>query len=156
MTGIHCSCTCFLSFFSCPKKAHDNKKCHENSKPCLEWQTTTGKSNPEADIACADYFKVNRFWKNNMWKMEILLIFGLWDQEIDLWLTNHEPLIPNLKFRFFSFSLFLPKIIFVTTSHSSGVIVNLTFSVMDEVIWVWATPEFAHQVCIINKHWWTT
>ena len=28
--------------------------------------------------------------------MEVLKIFGLWDQEIDSWFTNHEPLIPTL------------------------------------------------------------
>ena len=28
---------------------------------------------------------------------EVSLIFGSWDQETDLWFTNHEPLIPTLK-----------------------------------------------------------
>ena len=28
--------------------------------------------------------------------MEVFQIFGLWDQEIDLWFTNHGPLIPTL------------------------------------------------------------
>ena len=28
--------------------------------------------------------------KNNLWKTEILQIYGLWYQEIDLWFTNHE------------------------------------------------------------------
>ena len=28
--------------------------------------------------------------------MEVLKIFGLWDQEIDSWFTNQEPLIPTL------------------------------------------------------------
>ena len=28
--------------------------------------------------------------------MEALQIFGSWDQEIDLWFTNHKPLIPAL------------------------------------------------------------
>ena len=28
--------------------------------------------------------------------MEVLQIFGLWDQEIDLWFMNNEPLIPTL------------------------------------------------------------
>ena len=28
--------------------------------------------------------------------MEVLQIFGSWDQEIDLWFTNHQPLIPTL------------------------------------------------------------
>ena len=28
--------------------------------------------------------------------MKVLQIFGLWDQEIDSWFTNHEPLIPTL------------------------------------------------------------
>ena len=31
--------------------------------------------------------------------------------------------------------VFLSKIICITTSHSSGVMVNTTFSVMDEAIW---------------------
>ena len=28
--------------------------------------------------------------------MKVLRIFGSWDQEIDSWFTNHEPLIPTL------------------------------------------------------------
>ena len=28
--------------------------------------------------------------------MEVLQIFGLWDQEIDLWFMNNKPLIPAL------------------------------------------------------------
>ena len=28
--------------------------------------------------------------------MEVSQIFGLWDQDIDSWLTNHKPLIPTL------------------------------------------------------------
>ena len=28
--------------------------------------------------------------------MEVLQIFGLWDQEIDSWFTNNEPLTPTL------------------------------------------------------------
>ena len=28
--------------------------------------------------------------------MEVFQISGLWDQEIDLWSMNHEPLIPTL------------------------------------------------------------
>ena len=28
------------------------------------------------------------FWKNNSWKLEILQIFGSWDQEIDSRVTN--------------------------------------------------------------------
>ena len=28
--------------------------------------------------------------------MEVLLIFGLWDQEIDSWFTNRKPLIPPM------------------------------------------------------------
>ena len=31
--------------------------------------------------------------------MEVLQVFGSWDQEIDLWFTNHEPLIPTLHFK---------------------------------------------------------
>ena len=41
--------------------------------------------------------------------------------------------------------MFLSKIIFITTSHSSGVMVNTTFPVMDEVIWLQAMAEFVHQ-----------
>ena len=33
-------------------------------------------------------------------------------------------------------------------SHSSGVMVNITFPVMDEVIRVRAMPEFVHQNCV--------
>ena len=28
--------------------------------------------------------------------MEVLQVFGLCDQETDLWFTNHKPLIPTL------------------------------------------------------------
>ena len=44
--------------------------------------------------------------------------------------------------------VFLSKIIFVTTSHSIGVMVNPIFPIMDGVIWVRAMPEFVHQVCV--------
>ena len=33
------------------------------------------------------------FGKNNLLKMEVSQIFGLWGQEIDLSFTNHKPLI---------------------------------------------------------------
>ena len=36
------------------------------------------------------------FGKNNSWKMDFLQIFSLQDQKIDLWFTNHEPLITTL------------------------------------------------------------
>ena len=29
--------------------------------------------------------------------MEVLKNFGWWDQENDLWFTNHKPLIPTMK-----------------------------------------------------------
>ena len=41
-------------------------------------------------------WKLSYFSKNNSWKMEVLRIFGSWDQQIDSWFTNHEPLIPTL------------------------------------------------------------
>ena len=47
-------------------------------------------------ISALIIFKLLHFGKNDSWKMEVLNIFGLWDQEIDLWFTNHEPLIPTL------------------------------------------------------------
>ena len=37
--------------------------------------------------------KLSYFRKNDSWKREVLQIFGLGDQEIDSWFTNHEPLI---------------------------------------------------------------
>ena len=40
--------------------------------------------------------------------MEVLRIFGSWDQEIDLWFTNHEPLIPTLLVEV-TFTVFGPK-----------------------------------------------
>ena len=44
--------------------------------------------------------------------------------------------------------VFLSKIICIATSHSSGVMVNSTFLVMDEVIRVRVMPEFVHRVCV--------
>ena len=41
--------------------------------------------------------------------------------------------------------VFLSKFICVASSHSSRLMVNTTFSKMDEVIWVGAMPEFVHQ-----------
>ena len=41
--------------------------------------------------------------------------------------------------------MFLSKIIFINTSHSSGVMVKTTFPVMDEVIWLQSMAEFVHQ-----------
>ena len=32
--------------------------------------------------------------------MKVLEIFGLWDQEIDLWFANHELLIPTLMYSY--------------------------------------------------------
>ena len=42
------------------------------------------------------------------------LIFGSWDQEIDSWFTNHEPLIPTLSYLH---SLQKPTILTVINSH---------------------------------------
>ena len=36
--------------------------------------------------------------------MEVLQIFGSWDQETDSWFTNHEPLIPTLFCILFQFA----------------------------------------------------
>ena len=41
--------------------------------------------------------KLSYFRKKDSWKMEVLRIYGFWDQEIDSWFTNHEPLIPTVK-----------------------------------------------------------
>ena len=46
------------------------------------------------------------------------------------------------------FFLVLSKIIWITTTHSSGVILKITFPIMDEVIPVRAMPEFLHQDCV--------
>ena len=43
-----------------------------------------------------DILKLSYVGKNNSWKMEVLQIFCLQDQEIDSWFTNHEPLIPTM------------------------------------------------------------
>ena len=43
--------------------------------------------------------------------------------------------------------VFLSKVTCIATSHSSGVIVNSTFPLMDEVIQVQGMPEFIHQDC---------
>ena len=43
--------------------------------------------------------------------------------------------------------VFLSKVICVATSHSSGVMVNSTFPLMDGVIRVQGMPEFVHQDC---------
>ena len=49
--------------------------------------------------------------------MEIFWIFGSWDQEIDLWFTNHEPLIPTLLVEVI-FTVFGPKrFLFQLTIH---------------------------------------
>ena len=40
-----------------------------------------------------DYFKIIVFQKKYTWKMEVLQIFGSWNQEIDSWFTNQKPLI---------------------------------------------------------------
>ena len=47
------------------------------------------------DIVWACCFQVITFWKTNSWKMEVLQIFGSFDQKIDLWFTNHKSLIPT-------------------------------------------------------------
>ena len=41
--------------------------------------------------------KLSYFGKNNPWKIEVLQVFGLCDQKIDLWFTNNKPLIPTLQ-----------------------------------------------------------
>ena len=40
--------------------------------------------------------KISHFGKNDSWKMEVLRNFCSWDQDIDLWFTNPDPLIPTL------------------------------------------------------------
>ena len=40
--------------------------------------------------------KLSYFGKNDPWKIKILWIFDWWDQEIDSWIMNHEPLIPTV------------------------------------------------------------
>ena len=40
--------------------------------------------------------------------MDISQMFGLLDQEIDSWLTNHKPLIPTLPYTILSFFFMLP------------------------------------------------
>ena len=47
------------------------------------------------------------FGKNNLWKMEALQIFDLWDQEIDSHSQITKPLILTLHFRFRKFILFV-------------------------------------------------
>ena len=58
----------------------------------------------QTNIACTHCFKVI-FWKNNLWEIEVLWVFGLWDQEIDSWFTNNKPLIPILRGMLCWFSL---------------------------------------------------
>ena len=55
-----------------------------------------------------------------------------------------------------SLPVFLSKIRCVATSHSSDVMINITFPVMDEVIQVSAMAEFIHQdyATLVNRQWW--
>ena len=48
----------------------------------------------QIDITYA--LKLSYFRKSDLWKMEVLWIFSLWDKEIDTWFTNHKTLIPTL------------------------------------------------------------
>ena len=48
------------------------------------------------DITYADCFKVIIFQKSDSRKMDVLLIFGSWDEEIDSGFTNHKLLISTL------------------------------------------------------------
>ena len=52
--------------------------------------------------------------------------------------------------------VFLSRIRCVATSHSSGVMINITFPVMDEMIQVPAMAEFIHQdyATLVNRQWW--
>ena len=62
------------------------------------------------------------------WKMDVLQIFGSWDQEIDSWFTNHEPLIPTL-FSIFcfwiaSYSAFNLRSSFLCSDSSSSLLIK--------------------------------
>ena len=43
--------------------------------------------------------------------MEVSQIFGLWNQEIDSWFTNHEPLIPTMIGKDSTTCIFLKKLL---------------------------------------------
>ena len=69
------------------------------------------------------------FLKRDSWKMEILRIFGSWNQQIDSWFTNHETLIPTLLntcggLLFMLFSALMP---FILTVFQSIIFTNLNF-----------------------------
>ena len=60
--------------------------------------------------------------------MDVLQIFGSWDQEIDSWFTNHEPLIPTL-FSIFcfwiaSYSAFNLRSSFLCSDSSSSLLIK--------------------------------
>ena len=62
--------------------------------------------------------KLSYFRKNSSWKIEVLQIFGSWDQEIDSWFTNYEPLIPTLH----SFAIYAIRIFDKGNNHSFAVL----------------------------------
>ena len=61
----------------------------------MEPHSFNSRDGSSADIVCADYFKVTRFCKTNSLKIDVLLIFELWDQEIDSTLNSNSALSPN-------------------------------------------------------------
>ena len=63
-----------------------------------------------------------------LWKMDVLQIFGSWDQGTDSWFTNHEPLIPTL-FSIFcfwiaSYSAFNLRSSFLCSDSSSTLLIK--------------------------------
>ena len=64
------------------------------------WSRFINSDRQKDDRYCPHWFilKLSYFGKSDSWKIKVLQIFGSWDEEIDSWLTNNEPLIPTLFF----------------------------------------------------------
>ena len=87
--------------------------------------------------------------KKDSWKMKVLQIFGLWNQEIHSWIMNHESLITILLF--LNTVLFQPlilifKTLFITylnimTWRMDNLIFTLVFHATFKLSW-WIQKSF--------------
>ena len=68
--------------------------------------------------------------KKDLWKMKVLQIFGLWNQEIHSWIMNHESLITILLF--LNTVLFQPLILIFKTLFITYL--NIMTWIMDNLI----------------------
>ena len=89
------SCLCIKIFKARKLKASQNNLLNLFSFIVQSHSFSSGLVDRQTSSALI-ILKLSYFRKNNLCKMEVLQMFGSWDQKTDSWFTNHETLIPSL------------------------------------------------------------